>query len=166
MFCFTHRDDLFRNEPRNEQEVVALPADTEQEGDGVEGVPKDGLQREQRAVDVEVPAPPRQEPVDQPDERDDTQNRPDDGERDLDAQLRAVGKRVQRILRLVHGHRHLARAKRFLGFGVAQFRDGERGGDRHDATRHQDLGIETQADVSHQNGTADRGEATSHDLFQ
>lgn len=65
---------------------------------------------------------------------------------------------------LVLRHDDAAGGQRLLRLGVPHLRDGERGRDRHDARRHERLGVEPKPDIGDQHGTGDGGEAAGHDL--
>ena len=54
----------------------------------------------------------------------------------------------------------------FFGFRVAEFGDGEGGGDGHDAGGDEGLRVETQGDVGDEDGAGDGGEAGGHDLVE
>jgi hypothetical protein len=131
----THSDDLLGDQARHQEDVIALPADTKEEGDGVEGIAKDGLKGKEGTVDVEVTADPGEEPVDETDEGDDAQQCSDDTAGDPKTEHGAVRKRVESVLVLLlrFGDDGPTGGKRLLGLGVPQLGDGKRGGDGHDA---------------------------------
>ena len=125
------------------------------------------MQREERAVDVDVSSPPGQETVDESDEGDDTEQRADDTAGDLDTEHGTDGEGVQRVLQLfilVLRDDDVSSGERLLGLGVTELGDGQRRGDGHDARRDQHLGVQTETDVSDKDRSGDRGETASHDL--
>ena len=83
-------------------QIGQIPSgNAQQERNRVKDVAENRLQREGRFVDVEVAAPPREQAVDEADGGQDAEQGRDDGAANLDTQPRAVGKGVQRVLRLV-----------------------------------------------------------------
>ena len=167
----THGDDLFRNKLCHLQDIITLPADAEQERDRVENVRKDGLQCELGPAvrsDVEVSAPPRQQAIGERDERDDTQQRGDDGTGNTETEHGTVGKGVQGILGpflLVFRHDDLSGSEGFFDFRVPKFGNGEGSGNRHDTRRDERFGIETETNVPDEHGAGNGGEPARHDLM-
>lgn len=142
---------------------------TKQPSDRVEAVSEDGLQSQLGVVDVEVATPPGQETVDQADDSEDAKNRSNDGTGNLDTQESTVGESVQSVLSLflgLLGNDDTTSGEGFLDLGVTQLRDGQRGGNGHDAGGNENLGVQAQQDVTSQNGTGDGSETASHDLVQ
>lgn len=114
-------------------------------------------------------APPSEKTVDQRDSSNDTKQRGNNGSTDLETEPGSVGEGVQGILSLVLvvvGDDDSSSGEGFLSLGISHLGDGQRGGDGHDAGRHQRLGIETETDISNQDGTGDGSETTSHNLME
>ena len=66
----------------------------------------------------------------------------------------------------VVGDDNTADCERFFSFRVAEFGDGEGGGDGHDAGRDEGLRVDAEADVGDQDRTGDGGEAGAHYLVE
>ena len=164
----THGNQLRPDQSAHEQQI-AVPWHAQQERDWIADVPDDQLDGEVRLDDAEVLAPPAEQAVDEAQQGEDAQQRGDDHARDLQAQPSAVGEGVQRVGRpvlLVVRDDDPARRQRLLGLRVAQLRDGQAGRDAHDAARDERLRVQAEADVGHQHGAGDGGEAGRHDLVQ
>ncbi|TKW55004.1 hypothetical protein CTA1_13402 [Colletotrichum tanaceti] len=159
-------DDLHADELGDDEQV--LVGDPETPGHRVEDVAQDELEGQGRVVDAEIPADPSQDAVDEGDEGDDAEEGGQDHAGHLEAEPGAVGKGVDGVGRLVVfvvvGHRDAALGQALLGLRVPQLRDGDAGGNGHDARRDEHLGVEAEADVAHEHRPGDGGEAAGHDL--
>lgn len=169
-------DNLHPDQLAHEQDIVPIAIDAQQERDGVEEVPEhelDGevfrLLRVERA-DVKVMPPPRQDRIDDAQQRQNAQQRRDNHARDLQAQPPPIRERMQRVggaLLVFHGRDDdAARCEGLLGLWVAELGDGEGGGDGHDAAGDEGLRVDAHEDVGSEDGAGDGGEAAGHDLVE
>lgn len=98
--------------------------------------------------------PPGQESIDKGNKGDDAEQRGNDGSTNLDTKPSTIGKSVKGILSLVLvivGDNNATSSKGLLSLGISQLGNGQRGGDGHDAGRHQGLSIQSQRDVTDEN---------------
>lgn len=166
-FKVTHGDNLLGDQSCDQQQIISFSTDTKEESDGVEAVSKDGLKSKKRTVDIEVSSPPSHKTIDETDKGDDTKQRSNDTQGDLDTEHSTIGEGVKDVFSLVvlvDRDRDGSSGESLFSLGVSQFGDGEGSGDGHDTGRNEDLGIETETNVSNKNGSRDGSETTSHDL--
>lgn len=67
---------------------------------------------------------------------------------------------------VIVGNDDSAGCEGFFGFRVAEFGDGEGGGDGHDAGGDESLRVDAEADVGDKDGAGDGGEAGAHYLVE
>lgn len=150
-------------------EEIVVPRHAEEEGDGVANVTDDELDCQRRGIDVEVPAPPRQEAVCQAEKRYDAEDDCDNHACDLKAEPGAAGERVEGVrgtVLVVVRDDDAAGCEGFFSFRVTEFGYGEGGRDGHDAGGDESLRVHTQPDVSDKDGAGDGGEAGAHYLVE
>ena len=130
-------NDLDTNETSHKKQIVALARYTEKEGDWVQKVTKDQLERQVVvAVEVDVAPPPGEETIHQVEKRNNTQKGRDDHTGDLQTEPGTVGEcmeGVSGLVLIVVGYNNTTGGKSLLGLWVSQLTEGERRGNAHDA---------------------------------
>lgn len=162
--------DDFDPDQATDLQKIRTTGHAEKESNRVADVSENQLDREVVfAVEVEVAAEPGQQPVDEADESDDTKESRHDHAGDFQTEPGAVCEGVQHVGALVFvivWDNDRAGREGFLFFWVAEFADGQRGWDGHDAGGDEGLRVQAHSDIGYEHGAGDGSETAAHDLVQ